>query len=142
MPLVWAHSEYIKLLRSIHEGKVWDLPPQTVQRYQVEKRTASFQIWTQVQKRGWLSPSKDLRVDLPVAACIRWRASGGSGDMQTYDTGFGLHTATVPCATMAHAGRIEISIEPKDAASDKLEAQSFIIHVKEAKQADEETQSQ
>jgi glucoamylase len=142
MPLVWAHSEYIKLLRSIHEGKVWDLPPQTVQRYQVEKRTASFQIWTQVQKRGWLSPSKDLRVDLPVAACIRWTASGGSGDMQTYDTGFGLHTATVPCATIAHAGRIEISIEPKDAASDKLEAQSFIIHVKEAKQADDETQSQ
>lgn len=32
-PLVWAHSEYIKLRRSIHDGKIFDQPPQTVQRY-------------------------------------------------------------------------------------------------------------
>ena len=37
MPLVWAHAEYIKLLRSLHEGRVWDLPPQTVERYQRKK---------------------------------------------------------------------------------------------------------
>lgn len=24
MPLVWAHAEYIKLLRSLHGGAVWD----------------------------------------------------------------------------------------------------------------------
>ena len=30
MPLVWAHSEYVKLLRSLHDGKVWDMPPQPV----------------------------------------------------------------------------------------------------------------
>ena len=35
-PLVWAHSEYIKLRRSIRDGKVFDQPPQTVQRYLVE----------------------------------------------------------------------------------------------------------
>ncbi len=32
-PLVWAHAEYIKLLRSLHDGAVFDLPPQTVARY-------------------------------------------------------------------------------------------------------------
>ena len=36
-PLVWAHSEYIKLRRSLQEGKIFDQPPQTVQRYLVEK---------------------------------------------------------------------------------------------------------
>lgn len=37
MPLVWAHAEYVKLRRSLHDGHVFDTPPQTVQRYQVEK---------------------------------------------------------------------------------------------------------
>ncbi len=34
MPLVWAHAEYIKLLRSLKDRKVWDMPPQPVERYQ------------------------------------------------------------------------------------------------------------
>ena len=138
MPLVWAHSEYIKLLRSIHDGRVWDLPPQTVQRYQVEKRTASFQIWTPSQKRGWVSPGKDLRIDLPFAASVQWTASGGSGNIQTQATSFGVHTTIVPCATIANSGRIEIDIEPEDPSGDNLEAQSFLIHVKE-KHANQET---
>jgi len=33
MPLVWAHAEYLKLQRSLRDGRVFDLPPQTVQRY-------------------------------------------------------------------------------------------------------------
>lgn len=33
MPLVWAHAEYIKLLRSIKDGDVFDLPVQTIKRY-------------------------------------------------------------------------------------------------------------
>ena len=37
-PLVWAHSEYVKLRRSLRDGKIFDQPPQTVQRYQVEKQ--------------------------------------------------------------------------------------------------------
>lgn len=34
MPLVWAHSEYIKL------------PRQRVERYLNQKKTANLQIWT------------------------------------------------------------------------------------------------
>ena len=33
MPLVWAHAEYIKLARSIRDGKVFDMPPATAERY-------------------------------------------------------------------------------------------------------------
>src|SRR5258705_4386508 len=29
-PLVWAHAEYIKLVRSLKDGKLFDQPPQTV----------------------------------------------------------------------------------------------------------------
>jgi glucoamylase len=37
MPLTWAHAEYLKLRRSIQDGRVFDTPPQTLQRYLKEK---------------------------------------------------------------------------------------------------------
>ncbi len=41
MPLVWAHAEFLKLLRSLKDGQVWDTPPQTVQRYRDKGTEAS-----------------------------------------------------------------------------------------------------
>ena len=32
-PLLWAHGEYVKLRRSISEGRVFDAPRHTFQRY-------------------------------------------------------------------------------------------------------------
>ena len=39
-PLVWARSEYIKLRRSLRDGRIFDQPPQARQRYLIEKRTS------------------------------------------------------------------------------------------------------
>jgi glucoamylase len=72
MPLAWAHAEYIKLLRSLEEGKVWDMPPQPVQRYQVEGRHSMFQIWTEREPREWVTTGKQLRIDLCAASEVRW----------------------------------------------------------------------
>jgi glucoamylase len=33
MPLVWAHAEYAKLVRSLHDGRVFDMPQQGYERY-------------------------------------------------------------------------------------------------------------
>ena len=33
MPLMWAHAEYIKLLRSVSDGHVFDLIPEVASRY-------------------------------------------------------------------------------------------------------------
>ena len=72
MPLVWAHGEYIKLLRSLHTGAIWDLPTQTVERYVKQGKKARFQIWTTKQRRGWMDHGMDLRIDLDGPASIRW----------------------------------------------------------------------
>ena len=45
MPLVWAHAEYLKLRRSLRDGRVFDLPPQTVQRYLTEKTVSPRMVW-------------------------------------------------------------------------------------------------
>ncbi len=72
MPLVWAHSEHIKLLRSLRDGRVFDLPPQPVQRYQVDKITSPVRCWRFNQKRRTLPAGKALRLELPAAATVHW----------------------------------------------------------------------
>ena len=72
MPLAWAHAEYIKLMRSIDHGKVWDMPPQPVQRYQIEQRSSPIQVWTEREPREWVTAGKQLRVDLCERAEVRW----------------------------------------------------------------------
>src|SRR5258708_11661693 len=41
-PLVWAHSEYIKLRRSLVDGKIFDQPPQNLERYFKRKKSALY----------------------------------------------------------------------------------------------------
>ncbi len=64
MPLVWAHAEYVKLLRSLRDGAVFDLPPQTVQRYLVEKTQPLCRDWRENWRRSRMPAGQVLRVEL------------------------------------------------------------------------------
>ena len=98
MPLVWAHSEHIKLLRSLTDGAVFDLPPQPVRRYLREKRVARCRSW----RPDWRPPSipvgRTLRLDLPGPALVHWSTDGWQtrNDGRTRDTGLGVHTVEIP----------------------------------------------
>lgn len=132
MPLVWAHAEYIKLLRSLHDGAVWDRIPQAEQRYIHEQHTASFQIWTPEQQRGWVSAGKDLRIDLPVPAQIRWSDGKRDESAETRDTRLGLHCATLPLRELAPGATVEIELRPESKPQDKTDIpKSFMVRVKD-----------
>ena len=46
MPLMWAHAEYIKLLRSVADGRVFDLIPEVAERYLSGRITHHrFEVW-------------------------------------------------------------------------------------------------
>ena len=45
VPLVWAHSEYLRLLRSCHDRAVFDLIPEVERRYLKEKPESRFEFW-------------------------------------------------------------------------------------------------
>jgi glucoamylase len=46
MPLAWAHAEYIKLLRSVRDGKVFDWIPEVANRYLGNSKPTQFlEIW-------------------------------------------------------------------------------------------------
>ncbi len=49
-PLVWAHAEYIKLLRSVADGKIFDTIPVVAERYAVAPEQRSFKNTVQIYK--------------------------------------------------------------------------------------------
>jgi glucoamylase len=129
MPLVWAHSEYIKLLRSLHQNAIWDLPPQTVERYLKRATTADFQIWTTKQRRVWLAPGKDLRVDLDGPADVTWTTGKGKRTLTTRSTGFQLQSVMLPLAHSPSGSEIKITIAPQEGTR-KLKPDSFTLRVR------------
>ncbi len=98
MPLVWAHAEYVKLLRSLREHRVFDTPPQTVQRYQVEKVTSRLAIWRFNHKCRRILAGRLLRIEVLAPALVHWSLDEWHSvhDTQTLDSGLGIHVADLP----------------------------------------------
>jgi glucoamylase len=98
MPLVWAHAEYVKLVRSLHDGRVFDLPPQPVQRYQVDHTSSPFAIWRFNQKARSVPAGKRLRVEVLAPAIVQWHADNRKTmhKVGTTDTTLGTHVADLP----------------------------------------------
>ena len=71
-PLVWAHSEYIKLRRSLLDGKIFDQPPQTVERYLANKISAEYFNWRFNNKPRTMPCGKKLRILLLEPAIVHW----------------------------------------------------------------------
>jgi glucoamylase len=107
-PLVWAHSEYVKLRRSLRDGKVFDQPPQTVQRYIVEKHTRQFFGWRPNNKTRAVPRGKTLRIVLLSPAMVHWSIDGwkSAHDTDTRDTGLGVHTLDLPTASLQVGGEV------------------------------------
>ena len=75
-PLVWAHSEYIKLRRSLLDGKAFDQPPQTVDRYLTRKQSSVYFNWRFNNKTRTMPCGKKLRLLLMESALVHWSIDG------------------------------------------------------------------
>ncbi|MEI8718515.1 glucan 1,4-alpha-glucosidase [Mesorhizobium sp. ISC11] len=98
MPLVWAHSEHIKLLRSLRDGAVFDMPPQGVKRYIEDKTVSPFRTWRFNNKIRTVPAGKTLRVELLAPATVHWSTDNWATahDSQTVENDFGIHLADLP----------------------------------------------
>ncbi|SOC82947.1 glucoamylase [Ensifer adhaerens] len=98
MPLVWAHSEHIKLLRSLADGAVFDRPPQGVERYIVGKTTSNLRIWRFNNKLSAIPSGKKLRLELPAGATVHWSLDDWAtvNDTPTVETGLESHFIDLP----------------------------------------------
>jgi glucoamylase len=73
MPLVWAHAEYVKLLRSAADGKVFDQVPEVADRYLSRAgTTAKMEVWTFNRRVRSMRPGEILRVLAEKRFSLRW----------------------------------------------------------------------
>ena len=103
MPLVWAHAEHIKLLRSLEDGRIFDRPPQPVRRYLRDNHQARVRTW----RPDWRTPSvpagRMLRLDLPEPCLVHWSNDGWKtrNDAETTDTQLGIYSVELPVDGLA-----------------------------------------
>jgi glucoamylase len=76
MPLVWAHAEYVKLVRSLHDGVVFDMPDQTYERYVRQKVQAGHALWSAANKTRAMRAGRTLRVQTDRPAMVHWSRDG------------------------------------------------------------------
>jgi glucoamylase len=129
MPLVWAHAEHVKLLRSLREGRVFDMPPQTVQRYVVEAVRARVVLWCPNNKQRAIERGKVLRIVLTGAAIVHWSADGWRTirDTPTDDIGIGVHFADIVPADLAAATAVDFTL--RWLADDRWEGVDYRVTV-------------
>ena len=74
MPLMWAHAEYIKLLRSARDGAVFDHIPLVSARYQGQGRRACrpLEVWTFNRRVRAVRPGWTLRVQAQAPFRLHW----------------------------------------------------------------------
>jgi len=130
MPLVWAHSEYLKLVRSLDDGAVFDTPPQPVQRYIKDKTASPLVIWRFNHQIRTLPERKTLRIETLVPAQLRW-----SGDQwrtfseeTSHDTGLGVHVIDLSSEKLPAGGNLQFTFYWPDA--ERWEGKNFEIKVR------------
>jgi len=129
MPLVWAHAEHVKLLRSLRDGRVFDMPPQTVQRYLVEKKTSPYTLWRFTYRRTSMPYGQALRIETMAPAVVHWSGDDWktTQEVKTKDTGLGIYVADLPTQKIPEGTEIKFTFFWPE--TDHWEGADFSIRV-------------
>ena len=98
-PLVWAHAEYVTLLRSTSDGAVFDRIPEVTDRYILDRPARRpLEVWKFNRRPRSVDPSATLRViaNQPFRLHVSdddWRSAR---DLDSGETGLGLHFVDLP----------------------------------------------
>jgi glucoamylase len=101
-PLVWAHSEYIKLRRSLVDGRIFDQPRQTVERYLTKKISAKYFNWRFNNKARSMPCGKKLRILLMEPAMVHWSFDNWqtAHDSNSEESGWNMHHLDLPTESL------------------------------------------
>jgi glucoamylase len=129
MPLVWAHAEYLKLLRSLRDGRVFDMPPQTVERYLTNKTEPPCLIWCFNHKIRSLPVGKILRIVTMVPAVCHWSDDDWQTtyDSSSRDTGLGFQAVDLTTATLTEGKQVRFTFFWPDV--NHWEGVDFIVRI-------------
>jgi glucoamylase len=129
MPLGWAHAEYIKLRRSLHDGAVFDTPRQTVKRYLEDKTGSDISTWRFNHKIHGMPSGGRLRIESLAPARLHWSIDGWNTiqDLPTQDTGLGVYVADLPLQDLPAGAQVTFTFYWPGA--DRWEGQDFVVEI-------------
>ncbi|MEO5800166.1 MAG: glucan 1,4-alpha-glucosidase [Gemmatimonadales bacterium] len=129
MPLVWAHAEYVKLLRSLRDGAIFGTPPQPLARYGTGEMPEAHFPWGFNLKARTMPQGRGLRVTVLAPALLRWSLDGWatSHDTPTQESGFGTSFVDLPTASLASGSVVEFTMQWRE--NDRWEGENFTLVV-------------
>ncbi len=83
MPLMWAHAEYIKLLRSANDGVVFDRIPAVADRYLAGKGRKDLECWKFQRQVRRVAAGTTLRIHDANSFLLRWSQDDWTNRMDT-----------------------------------------------------------
>lgn len=98
MPLMWAHAEYIKLLRSVADGQVFDCIPIVAERYQKKRGRQDLEIWKPGRQIRTANHGQTLRIQVPGAFRLHWSCDEWQkvNDAEASASGLGIYFVDIP----------------------------------------------
>jgi glucoamylase len=97
--LLWAHAEYIKLLRSVRDGWVFDLIPEAADRYTRNRRALSkVQFWSFQHPSRAVKSGSTLRIHADNAFRIHFSRDNWATatDIDSASTNLGIDCCDIP----------------------------------------------
>ncbi len=105
MPLAWAHAEYIKLLRSARDGRVFDFVPAVADRYLHPTRCRRLEIWKFNRRVTRMPAGWTLRIMARAPFILHHTRADHEEGVESWpaaasrDTGVDIHHADIEATT-------------------------------------------
>jgi glucoamylase len=99
MPLMWAHAEYVKLLRSVHGGKVCDLITEVAERYLGDRKGRRlFEVWKFTRQARNVKRGYVLRIQGQASFRLHWSDDEWQSvkETQSSATALGINFVDIP----------------------------------------------
>ena len=90
MPLMWAHAEYVRLLRSVADGQVFDLIPIVAERYGTGRGRKDLEVWKPIRQVKEVMAGQTLRIQAPESFRLHWTNDGWATVRDTPSTSTGI----------------------------------------------------
>ena len=131
MPLMWAHAEYVKLLRSASDGKVYDSIPEVRDRYITNRGARKTpEVWKFNRQIRFIRKGSSLRILGDSAFRLHWSSDDWNmvNDLDSNATALGVYYADLPLEASA-ASQTTIKFTFLWRQSDQWEGKDYTVTI-------------
>jgi glucoamylase len=129
MPLMWAHAEYMKLLRSVWDEAVFDRIPAVAERYVNGKGRKDLEIWKLNRQARTVAAGETLRIQAASPFRLRWTLDewASAKDSAALATAIGVHYLDLP---IPRGQRAPVRFTFYWTDRDRWEGRDFAVEIK------------